>query len=70
MEVREYVSAEIGDQREKLLQRLGIQKRAEMSVAEMIENVSWTNLKKNLLKLGRNDIVQYVQDNTLITEGN
>ncbi|XP_066917682.1 uncharacterized protein [Clytia hemisphaerica] len=68
-EVRQYVSSEIGDQKDKLLQRLGKENNKGLSVEEAIENVSWLDLKKNLLKVGRHDMVDHIERNTLITEG-
>ena len=69
MKVRQYVLSEIGDQKDKLLQRLG-KERGLKSVEEAIENVPWLDLKKNLLNVGRNDMVDHIEKNTLITEGN
>ncbi|XP_066917259.1 uncharacterized protein [Clytia hemisphaerica] len=68
-EVRQYVSSKIGDQNAKLLQRLGKDKNDETNVEEAIEYVPWFELRKNLLKLGRCDMVDYIVENTLITEG-
>ncbi|XP_066934495.1 uncharacterized protein [Clytia hemisphaerica] len=67
--VSQYVSSEIGDQKDKLLQRLGKENKKSLSVEESIENVSWLDLKKNLLKVGRHDMVDHIERNTLITEG-
>ncbi|XP_066936874.1 uncharacterized protein [Clytia hemisphaerica] len=69
LEVRQYVSYKIGDQNAKLLQRLGKDKNDETNVEEAIENVPWFELRKNLMKLGRCDMVEYIEKNTLITEG-
>ena len=40
-----------------------------VSVEEAFENVPWLDLKKNLMRLGRSDIVDNIEKNTLITEG-
>ena len=69
-EVRQYVSTEIGDQKDKLLQRLGKENNKGLSVEEAIENVPWLDLKKTLLKIERNDMMDHIEKNTLITEGN
>ena len=69
-EVREYVSSEISGQKDKLLQRLGKGNNKDLSIEEAMENVPWLDLKKTLLKVGRNDMVDHIEKNTLITEGN
>ena len=69
-EVRQYVSNEISAHKDKLLQRLGKENNEGLSVEEAMENVPWLDLKKTLLKIGRNDMVDHIEKNTLITEGN
>ena len=36
---------------------------------ELIKNISWLEIKKTLITLGRTDIVDWIKDNTLITQG-
>eukprot|EP00111_Clytia_hemisphaerica_P020005 TCONS_00058987-protein len=69
MEVRQFVSSEIGDEKGKLLQRLSKTNSKGLNVEKAIENVPWIDLKKNLLKLGRQDMVENIEKHTLITEG-
>ena len=58
-------------QQRKLLQGLGINSEEENLVcSQKLENIQWDKVKLQLELLGRNDVVNMIIKNTLITKGN
>ena len=70
-EFLDHISKELTEKEsKKLLRNLGIDDDdPPKGFSEKLEDIPWLNLKKELELLGRNDIVKYIKDNTLITKG-
>eukprot|EP00111_Clytia_hemisphaerica_P021123 TCONS_00062222-protein len=68
--VLDHISKELGiEERKTLLKKLGIEAdnpRKEFS--EQLEDITWSEIKKELEVLERNDIVKYIKKNTLLTK--
>ena len=57
-------------QQQKLIQGLEINFRGEsIMLPQKLENIPWNKIKRQLELLGRNDVVNIIQKNTLITKG-
>ena len=71
-EVLDHISKELTEkQSKKLLKNLGgDDDDTQKAFLERLENIPWLNLKKELESMGRNDIVKYIKEKTLITKGN
>ena len=65
----QYIAQHIGDNKRKLMRRLGIKDDGDTDLAELLEDIPWQKLKKSLTILNRVDIVDHIQQKTLITEG-
>ena len=69
-EVLHVISEKLNDKEsERLLRNLGIEDDPESTLAEKLETVPWVHLKRELEMLGKRDLVEQIQQNTLITKG-
>ena len=62
--VLNYINDEIGEQKAQLFSRLGVK-----TTEGELKDIKWCRLCLELERLGRNDMVKYITEHTLITEG-
>ena len=70
-EVLNHISKELTEKEsKKLLRNLGIDDDdPQKEFSEKLEDVPWLNLKKQLEKMGKDEIIDHIKKNTLITQG-
>ena len=70
-EVLDHISKELTEKESKILLRnLGIcHDDSQTEFSDKLENIPWLNLKKELEVMGKDEIIDYIKKETLITKG-